>query len=232
MWIHTLTAIIVLLAFTVAFILGVSIGAGSQGEIEFTKDTLSSWVASVSTFWIAILTIVIAKDSRDMRLLQTKQIESARKLAMRPNIDIQLKSSSADVNSIEIQIVNNGNGVARNIKFEFENEDTNAEDVYLFVQGKIEKLSMLSQGLGSLAAGENRVSYLFNGYQIAAAHQNIFEYKSKVLIRFEDLEGEGFTSFSWLSYGEFEGRSLSPTPIMKVSENLEKIEQALNNRNS
>ena len=219
-----------LLALAIAFILGVSIGAGSQGEIKFISDTLSSWVAALATVCIAILTIILAKETWELRELQTRQIEQIRKASIKPSIDVSLKSSPAGLNFIDIHINNNGVGVARNIEFQIKNSNPNAADVYGYVEGKMGNLAMLSKGLSSLAAGDSRISFLFNAIKIAREYENKFDYKAEVEATYEDIEGTEYKSHSSLAFGEFEGRSLPDEALHKISQTLEKIESSINER--
>ena len=117
-------SIFVLLLAPIIFILGLITGVNIDHSITLTHDNLSSWVTAFATVVIAVLTIVLAKETWSLRNIQLTQIEQIRKDAIKPNVDFYLKSSPAAFNFIDVHIVNNGAGSAQNVTFGFENLNT------------------------------------------------------------------------------------------------------------
>ena len=216
-----------LLSLGIAFILGLSIGVGSQGELSFVSDTLSSWIAALATLCIAVLTVILARETWALRKLQIKQVEGIRKSSIQPNVNISLKSSPQHINLIQVHITNDGNGLAKNIKFNFENDNHGAEAVYNFVNEKIEGLSMLVHGLSALPAGDYRSSTLYNALEISEKFENKFEYRARIVIEYEDMEGTKYQTNSMFAFREFEGRSGSGDPLYKIASSIESIEKHL-----
>lgn len=223
MKLYTLGFIMVVLACAVTFILGLAIGMGSQGELTFTADSLSSWIGALATVCIAVLTIVLARETWSLRSLQQSQIEQIRKASIQPNINVMLKSSSSNLNMINVYISNNGNGLAKNVRFHFENENPEAENVYNYVKQKVEKLSMLNNGLVSLGAGQTLMSFLYSAHEIAGKFTNKFDYQAGIEITCEDNEGTAYSFYSNFTFSEFEGRSELDSPLNKIAKSLDLI---------
>jgi hypothetical protein len=219
--------VVLSLFLTVAVLLGISIGVGTGSELEFPRDTLSSWVTALSTTVIAILTIVLAKETWELRDLQIKQMERIRKDSMKPSISVMLKDSSVGVSFMNVHVVNNGVGVAQNIRFKFRNENPERQDVYDGIKSEIDKLAFLSEGISSLGPGQEQISFLLNFNELSKKFQDaLFEYCSKLEILFEDLEGEQYHTIAWFRFSEYKGiRQIGGDTGRKIATSLEKLQR-------
>lgn len=221
-------SIMFLLIIAIFFILGLSVGAGSQGSIAFTNDTLSAWVSALATVCIAILTIFLAKETWVLRLIQLSQIEQIRKNAIKPSVNMHLKSAPVSYNFINVHIINNGAEVAQNITFKFTNKSEETQDVYDYLKEKFSKLVILSNGISSLGADEERTSFLFSFIEL---HQKFgdkaLEYIAEVDIEFQDIEGTVYSSKSYFNFTEYKGITElgGGEPLYKISSTLAKIEK-------
>ncbi|AGS40139.1 hypothetical protein CYCME_1824 [Cycloclasticus zancles 78-ME] len=208
--------------------MGLSVGLGSQGDLVLSSDTLSAWVSALATVCIAILTIFLAKETWALRQVQLSQIEQIRKDSIKPNVDIYLKSSHAGFNFMDVYIINNGFGVAQNIKFNFANKNSQAEDVFQELNKKYEKLSMLANGISSLGAGDKRSSFIFSFIELHASFgDRALEYQSEVDIRYQDNEGKDYVSRAYFNFSEYKGITElgDGDPLRKISRILEKIQK-------
>lgn len=210
------------------FIMGLAIGASSQGPLTFGNDTLSSWVSALATVCIALLTIVLAKETWELRRVQLSQIEQIRKDSIKPSVNLYL-TSSPSLNFMDVHIVNSGVGTAQNIKFKFKNKSKDTRDVYDYLQAQFGKLVILSNGISSLGTGEKRTSYVFSFIDL---HDKFgprsLEYFAEVEIEFQDIEGKTYTSVSYFNFSEYTGISkLGSDPVQKISSSLEKIQKEI-----
>lgn len=225
-WMFGLLMILILLI--IFFIIGLSVGLGSQGNITLTNDTLSAWVSALATVVIAILTIFLAKETWELRQVQLSQIEQIRKNSIKPNIDIFLKSTAVSFNFIDVHIVNNGAGVAQNIKFNFSNKNPDALDVYQYINEIFNKLSILNNGISSLASGEKRTSYVLSFIELHRKFSDkALKYQSSVDITYQDSEGKSYSSCAFFNFSEYDGITEfgGGDPLYKISSTLESIKK-------
>lgn len=219
-----------LIALTIMFLIGLSVGVGSQGNLSFSNDTLSAWVSALATVCIAILTIFLAKETWALRQVQLTQIEQIRKDSIKPNIDVYLKSSPAGFNFIDVHIINNGSGPAQNIKFDFTNKNPDGFDVFQSLEESFSNLVILNDGISSLGAGESRSSYLFSFIDLHKKYgDKALEYYSEVGIAYQDLEGKEYISRAHFNFSEYKGISElgGGDPLYKISSTLEKIQKEI-----
>ncbi len=218
----------VLLMLPVVFIIGLVVGINVESAITLSQDNLSSWVSAFATVTIAVLTIVLAKETWGLRMIQLSQIEQIRKDAIKPSISLYLKSSPAGFNFIDIHISNNGTGTAQNIQFQFINANDDARDVYEGLLEEFNKLIILKKGISSLSSGEHRSSYLFSFIDLHKKYgEKTLECVIEVDISFEDIEGEKYSSKSFFNFTEYQGVSElgGGDPLRKISTHLEKIQK-------
>lgn len=218
----------VLLMLPVVFIIGLVVGINIESAITLSQDNLSSWVSAFATLTIAVLTIVLAKETWGLRLIQLSQIEQIRKDSIKPSIGLYLKSSPAGFNFIDVHVTNNGSGTAQNIQFTFKSASEDAQDVYEHLLSNLNKLVILEKGISTLSSGEHRSSYLFSFIDL---HQKFgekaLECVTEVDITFEDIEGSKYSSKSFFNFTEYKGVSElgGGDPLQKISSHLEKIQK-------
>ena len=218
--------LMVVLVIAIFFILGFSLGISSQGLLAFGNDTLSAWVSAFATGVIALLTIVLAKETWELRQLQQSQIEQIRKNSIKPRVSVYLKPSPVSFNLMNLHIINDGRGTAQNIKFKFTNRSKDAQDVYDYLQEEFNKLVILSNGISSLGAGENRTSYVFSFSRLHEKFgDRLFEYFAEIDTEFKDIEGNTYNFKSHFMFMEYKGiSSFEKDPVHKISSTLEKIQ--------
>jgi len=219
-----------MLLLPVVFIVGLIIGINIDGTITLSQDNLSSWVTAFATVIIAILTIVLAKETWALRNIQLNQIETIRKDSIKPNIDFYLKSSPAAYSFIDIHIINNGTGSAQNITFNFINNNAEEPEVFEHVKTLFEKLNILKYGISSLGVKEKRIGFVLNFIELNQTHKDvIFNTNFTVHINYEDIEGQKYKSKSTMNFSEFLGISeLGGNPLYKISNSIEKLQNDFN----
>ena len=200
-------AIMSLIVLVIFFLIGLSIGIGSQGGLTFTSDTLSSWVAALATVCIAILTIFLAKETWHLRHAQILQINELRKESIRPNLEFYLLPAPASFQFMNVHIENNGKGVARNIKFSFSGEnDAPFTDNEQLVVEKFTSLNILRNGMLALGHGKQRTSFIFSFIDFSdKMGDDTFNIKINVAMSYEDSEQREYQSESMIDFSEFKG---------------------------
>ena len=221
--------IMVALLAGIILILGFTIGLRFEDQISFTEDTISAWVSALATVCIAVLTIFLARETWALRQIQLIQIDELRRDSIKPLISLYLEASSAGFNLPNINITNNGNGEARNIRFKFSNMNPNAENVYDYMMDQFQRLSIFKNGISALGAGQSRTSFLFSFFDLSGKFKDdALELSANVVITYEDIEGYKYTSPIPLDFQEYKGVSeIGDNPIQNLSKNIEKIAKDL-----
>ncbi|WP_156831308.1 hypothetical protein [Arhodomonas aquaeolei] len=218
----------VLLMLPVVFIIGLVVGINIEDAISLSQDTMSSWVSAFATVTIAVLTIVLAKETWALRLIQLSQIEQIRKDTIKPSVNLFLKSSPAAFNFINLHVVNNGPGTAQNIRFRFINASPDTKDVFDYLLTELTKLVIMEKGISSLSSGEHRTSYVFSFIDLHEKFgEKALECITEVDITFEDTEGTKYQTRSFFNFTEYKGITElgGGDPLYKISSQLEKIQK-------
>lgn len=224
-------SIIVLMLVPIVFIVGLIVGINVDSTTTLTQDNLSSWVTAFATVVIAVLTIVLAKETWSLRNIQLSQIEHIRKDSIRPNIDLYLKSSPAAFNFVDVHVINNGSGSAQNVTFSFENRNTKDSEVFEYVVSLFTKLNILKNGISSLGVNEKRSGFVLNFIELNQKYKDIiFETNIVVNINYEDIEGDRYTSKATMNFSEFLGITElgGGDPMYKIASSIEKLQKDFN----
>ncbi len=225
-WVISSLLLIILLP--IVFIIGIQVGISIEGSVSLSQDNLSSWVAALSTVVIAVLTIVLAKETWSLRLIQLSQIEEIRRSSIKPSIGLYLKQNPVGFNFIDVHIENNGSGIAQNVKFKFKNVNNSASDVFESLSKKISQLVILNDGISSLSSGEKRSSFLFSFIDLHSEFgDKALECIIEVDIKFKDIEGTKYSSKSLFNFAEYKGISQlgGGDSLRKISSHLEKMQK-------
>jgi hypothetical protein len=227
--------IMVVLLIAIIFVMGFSVGKQFQAPVSLAADSLSAWVSALATVCIAVLTILLAKETWALRVIQLAQIEQIRKDAIRPGINLYLKQTAVAFNFIDLHVANSGPGVALNVTFSFTNGSPETQDVYDFLQEKFQELAILRNGISSLGAGEHRTSYLFSFVELHEKFKDrALEHVAEVDIKYQDVEGNLYHSKAHLNFTEYKGISElgGGDPLYKISSTLEKMQKEIGNLTS
>lgn len=223
--------VIVPLIFVAGFIIG------NQVQIKVSlgnTDSIGTWVSAIATVMIALLTFVLAKETWYLREAQTKQLAELKSENIRPNMNIQLESSVAGVNLINVKISNLGKGIARKVSFEFLNRDGNQiqenEHEYVVVK-KFQKLAIFRLGIESVGINQVISSYIFNFVELRnEVEGEIFKLCLNVIIKFEDVEGIKYTNTFVMDFAQFEGiTKIGSDSLHQISKDIQKIREYIGN---
>ena len=214
------------------FIAGIALGAFYQGSMSLSQDNLSSWVTALATVSIAVLTLVLAKETWNLRNIQLNQIEQIRKDAIRPAVDFIIKTNPASMMLMDVCISNTGSGTAHNIKFSIEGYNPVKIEIYESVEKNLLKLNILKNGILSLGVNEKRTSFVFDFNELTRDYENtdLFQTTFTINISYNDIEGENFSSVAKLDFSEFLGISeIGEEPLNAMASSMKKIEGELKN---
>lgn len=231
---RSLIPVVVLTGIVVApiiFIAGIIFGTEFSASVTLTADSLSSWVAAIATVSIAVLTFVLAKETWHLRNAQIAQLNEIRRESMRPNVVVSIQPSMVSITFWDVVIQNLGKGIAKNVRFEFQNYDgTKANEENNHLVKIFNKLSLFGRGCSSLGLGQSIKSFLFGFGDLESdvGKENIFEQRLRVIISFEDAEGYKYLNSIDVDFLDFKGVSTlggSTDPAYSIFKELEKLRQ-------
>lgn len=212
------------------FILGIVIGNQLQGNSTLTGDSISSWLSAIATVAIAILTFILAKETWYLRAAQIKQLEELKRENIRPNIGIQLESSPAGVNFVNVKISNLGKGIAKKVVIRFlDNDGSEVQRDKDVVVEKFRKLAIFRQGIQSMGIGQEITSYIFSFIDLGRELDgDIFKPFLNIKVDFEDVEGTPYTNAFTIDFAQYEGiTELGGDALHQMSKEIKKIREYL-----
>lgn len=221
----TLFVVMGLIAFAVVFLLGLSVGVGSQGGISFSGESISSWITALATVAIAVLTVILANESWKLRKIQNEQIDKIRKDSIKPAITAQFKNAPVEFSFLNLHIKNNGVGSAHRIRFRFKNLDERNYEAFTLIEEQLNKLLFLNRGISSLGPGEERTTFALNLIELNNKNPGqFFKYSARLEISYEDIEGAQFRSAADFNFNEYEGVSqVGVDPLHKMASKIESL---------
>lgn len=212
----------------ILLILGIIIGRYLEGVDELIGDSISSWVTAIATMVLACLTFVLAKETWYLRENQIQQLEELKRENIRPNVGIQLESSQAGVNFINVRISNLGKGIAKKTSIRFLDRDGNeiSEGGDIVVE-KFRKLAIFRHGIQSLGIGQVISSYVFSFIDLATELDGeVFKPYLNIAIDFEDIEGTHYKNTFAIDFSQYEGISeLGEDTLYTISKEMKKIRE-------
>ncbi|SDE22180.1 hypothetical protein [Desulfuromonas thiophila] len=225
-----LGSLTVILMVPVVFIVGIVVGVNIEREVSLSQDNLSSWVSAFATVTIAVLTIVLAKETWALRLIQLAQIEQIRKDSIKPSVNLYLKANPVGMNFLDIHVKNSGPGAAQNIRFTFRNASAGLEPVFANFLEQLNELAILEKGISSLGPGEHRSSFVLSFHEFYQKHgEKALELNTEVDIEFEDIEGAKYRSRAFFNFTEYKGVSGlgDGDPLHEIASHLKKIKEEI-----
>lgn len=214
------------------FILGLAFGAqfGSNGAL--TQDSISSWVSAAATVSIAVLTIVLARETWILREIQMEQVNRIRIEAIRPEVQVELVPSDHGMNLMLIRISNRGKGVAKGVSFSLTNRDgspATAETNPIFED--IAKLGVIRRGITSIGVGQTIESFVLNFFDLRGklGAENVLTPYLSVTVSYADAEGNVYSNQYVMDFSEYEGITQvgGGNPLHKLASELEKVRKKI-----
>lgn len=212
------------------FIAGVAVGSSAKIPSENAWVYISAIISAIATFIIALLTIVLAVETWRLRRTQDAQINTNRKEAMRPHVEIFLESSIVGFQFIVLKVENIGRGIARHITFEIEGSHSPKSKSEVEIIQRLEELSFFANSLNALGVSETKKSFLFSFRDMLNEFgSELYDTKITFQIKFNDIEGNNYTSYSVIDLSEFKGITElgKGSPAYRTSIELENIKVLL-----
>lgn len=221
-WMYFLLSALVVLP--LIFILGIVLGVSLTDGTGTLNQDISAWISSLATVAIAILTVVLSKETWELKRAQFFQIEMARKNAIKPILEFSIDSVSMSEKVLEFRISNNGHGTAEKISVSIaplKNHETVAFD---YIDKKLSGLCLIKNGISSLQAQSHRdsVFFSFNEYK---EDKETLDCPFKVNFTYQDIEGTEYTNYSIINIHEFLGIKMANEPMVQISKSLRKISE-------
>jgi len=160
----------------------------------------------IATLILAVGTLILALETKRMRLAQTE-----------PEIFANLQPKEEDVKVIDLIIGNSGHGTALNIEFEVNPDFEYEKDEFL------SQLSFIKEGIPYLAPNQILKSYLT---WIDAVDSFTFDKLAKpftIQIKYENINGKKFKRIYPIDLSPL--GSLTSVKIPSIPKNINKIEE-------
>lgn len=219
---------IAILVLALVFIIGIAFGSQFQMANALSADSLSSWVSSISTVVIAVLTCVLAKETWHLRAAQIEQVNELRRESLRPNVFVTLKSSRVDMNFMTVEVRNLGKGIAKNIRFEFvDKQDKQIKQPENIVVEEFLKLHVFSSGIHTMGIRQKIESYLFSFIELSTklGSEVMFSEYFRILVSYEDVEGTQYRNELIVDFNEYRGISEigGGDPLYKIANDVKRL---------
>lgn len=223
-------ALLAVLLLPTLFIAGIAVGSRAEIPSDKAWEYISITISAIATSIIAFLTIVLAVETWRLRRSQDEQIDSNRKEAIRPHVEIFLESSIVGFQFILLKVENIGKGLARNIKFKSQKSKSDLIESEKEIIVRLEELSFFTNSLNTLGVNNTKKSFLFSFIDMQDKYgKDFFKTRLSFEITFEDMEGNSYTNYSVIDLSEFEGITEvgKGNPSYRTSVEIEKIRQTL-----
>ena len=226
-----LGSILTLILAPIGLLISFALGLFYSGSGDITLDSFSSIVTALATLCIAVLTIILAKETWALRTIQIKQIEQLQRNSIKPSLDLYLESGIASGSLLDIHLENNGNGTAHNITFDFTGKDgASLGEIDQKIVNTLQKFQLLKTGMSSLSQKQRRSSYVLSLIELFnELKEKLYDVTIEVHINFSDYEGYKYMSTSTLDFSSYNGMHQvgGGNPTYNIYMELEKIRKLL-----
>lgn len=178
------------------------------------KDCLIMWftgVVALSTFIYAVLTWRLVSETRRLREVQTE-----------PRVSVRIELHHSGDYGYELVICNEGQGVAKNVRFNFEGDPSYFRSS--FIRGVIptvDKLPIIKKGLDYLEPGQ---MFRFPmGTVTADEFERAIEAPWTFHVEYENLYGKQRMCVYTVDFSQFRGMVFEPNRLKEIAGHLEAI---------
>ena len=172
-------------------------------------------VVGVSTFFYTIITGWLTWETRKTRLAQTE-----------PRISVQLEQERDGLPGYELVIKNEGQGPAKNIRFQFEGDASYfRSSLHGNVPPPIDQLPAVTDGLDYMESG--RTLRFTLGTASPPEFQRAVQEPWRFCVRYENLSGQRRTAAFVVDFSQFLGGVFSPNRLEEISNHLDAIRKDL-----
>lgn len=172
-------------------------------------------VVAVSTVIYALLTWRLVSETRRMREVQTE-----------PRVSIRVEADHAGHHGYELVIQNNGQGVAKNVRFEFEGDPTYFRNSWVDRSPpEINELSVIRDGLDFLEPGQ---VYRFPlGTVSPKEYERAVEAPWTFRTQYESLYGKPKTDTYIVDFSQFRGMFFEPNHLREIADHIKEVRKDL-----
>ncbi len=158
-----------------------------------TGLTLVDWaqiVSALGTMIAAIAAVIASFQSYE----SAKQNNETNEQMIRPRIAVYVESTKAAKNLIDLVVLNEGGGLARDIHFSIKGEDLElncqSKDI-----DKLSKLRAIKHGITMLPSKNKRRYFILSA---VGCYEKLLESKTEILVKYTDITGKRKYSDSFL----------------------------------
>lgn len=221
-------AIALIVAIPLAFIVGLAFGVGLGSSQSLSQDSISSWVSAAATVSIAILTIVLARETWILRETQMDQVKRLRLENIRPEVGLELVPSDFGMNLMLLRISNRGRGIAKSVSFKLSNRDgspATAESNAIFES--FNGLGIIKRGVSAIGISQVIETFILNFHDLRAkiGQENVLTPYLSIRVEFKDVEGNPYFNDLVFDFSEFEGITQigGKNPLHKLADEFERF---------
>ena len=160
--------------------------------MELKPTDWAEIISAIGTMIAAIVAVIAAFQS----YRSAKQNNETNEQMIRPRVVVYLDSAKAGINFIDMIILNEGGGLARNIKFSIEGEDMELE----YQQKDVKKLSdlvVIKNGMSILPSRERRKYFLLS-IKGNDCYKALLKRRTELNVSYTDITGKKKYSDSFL----------------------------------
>ena len=195
----------VLLLVTVVALQGDAIERGELFSIAF------SGIVALSTVVYAVLTWRLVTETRMLRKVQTE-----------PRVTIGVEEDHTGRHGYELTIRNEGQGVAKNVRFEFDGDSSFFRSAWLGnAPPEIPELPLIKNGLENLEP--RHVHRFFLGTVTSREFERAAKNPWGFCVTCEDIYGNRYSNNYTLDFSLFQGMLVESNQLKEMSGHLEKI---------
>ncbi|MCT4628021.1 hypothetical protein [Halodesulfovibrio sp.] len=188
-----------------------------------SSGVYASWVSAFATVAIAILTVVLAKETWALRKAQNKQVDSLRKETLRPQVSVTLEPSPISSAFMMVVVRNRGRGVAKDISFVMRNEQGELIDAAVNdVVDALMKINIFSKGIRAFGIEQEFKSFLFSFRELSSS---VYDEVVFIEIDYFDVEGTQYADVVTIDLSEFKGlRTIGGgDPLYTLADEVKKL---------
>ena len=178
--------------------------------------TAFTGVVALSALVYAILTWRLVSETRRMREAQTE-----------PRVSVRVELHHSGAYGYELIICNEGQGVANNVRFEFEGDPSYFRNSFVLgVWPTVDQLPVIKKGLDFLEPGQ-----IFR-FPIGTVSEEEFDRATGApwtfQVQYENLYGKRKKAAYIVDFSQFRGMVFEPNALKEIEKHLDSIREDLN----
>lgn len=191
-------------------------GKSLQVMADQTLIVVFTGVVALSTAVYAILTFQLVSETRRMREAQTE-----------PRVSVRVEMHQAGDFSYELVIRNEGQGVARNVRFDFHGDPTYFHREFQHMFPTVDKWPVIKDGMEYLEPGETLRFPI--GTVSVEGFRSATQAPWTLAVKCESLHGKQYEASFTLDFSRFRGMVFEPNRLREIAGHLEAISRDISN---